>query len=85
MLILCVLQMPFLFVQGKDFPLEHKETIQTIRLYEFVREGNLIVILKGFVIIDNTLKNDLENGLKNAKMCSGKIQNEIIACIAKFV
>ena len=31
------------------------------------------------------MKNRLENGPKNAKICSAKIQNEIIACIAKFV
>ena len=30
------------------------------------------------------MKNRLENGPKNAKICSAKIQNEIIACIAKF-
>ena len=35
--------------------------------------------------MDNTLKNHLENGPKNAKMSSAKIQNEIIACIAIFV
>ena len=34
--------------------------------------------------MDDTLKDHLENGPKNAKMCSAKIQNEIIACIAKF-
>ena len=35
--------------------------------------------------MDDTLKNRLENGPKIAKMCSAKIQNEIIACIAKLV
>ena len=51
----------------------------------FVRDSNFIAILKGFANMDDTLKNHLENGPKNAKMCSAKIQNEIIACIAKFV
>ena len=35
--------------------------------------------------MDDTLKNRLESGPKNAKIGSAKIQNEIIACIAKFV
>ena len=51
----------------------------------FVRGSNFIAILKGFANMDDTLKNHLENGPKNAKMCSAKIQSEIIACIAKFV
>ena len=51
----------------------------------FVRDGNFIVILKEFANMDDTLKNHLENGPKNAKMCSAKIHNEIIACTAKFV
>ena len=32
----------------------------------------------------NSLKNHLESGPKNAKICSAEIQNEIIACITKF-
>ena len=51
----------------------------------FVRDGNFIAILKEFANMDDTLKNHLENGPKNAKMCSAKIHNEIIACTAKFV
>ena len=35
--------------------------------------------------MNNTLKNQREYGPKNAKMCSTNIQNEIIACIAKFI
>ena len=55
-------------------------------LYDpFVRDSNFIAVLKGFANMDDTLKNHLENGPKNAKMCSAKIQNEIIACITKFV
>ena len=50
----------------------------------FVRDSNFIAILMGFANIDDTLKNHLENGPKNAKMCSAKIQNEIIACIEKL-
>ena len=51
----------------------------------FLRDSNFNAILKSFANIDDTLKNHLENGPKNEKMCSVKIQNEIIACIAKFV
>ena len=51
----------------------------------FVRDSNFIAVVKGFANMDDTLKNHLENGPKNAKMCPAKIQNEIIACIAKFV
>ena len=51
----------------------------------FVRDSNFITVLKGFANMHDTLKNHLENGPKNAKMCSAKIQNEIIACITKFV
>ena len=51
----------------------------------FLRDSNFTAILKGFANIDDTLKNHLENGPKNAKMCSVKIQNEITACIAKFI
>ena len=51
----------------------------------FVRDSNFIAILKGFANMDDTLKNHLENGPKSTKLCSAKIQNEIIACIAKFV
>ena len=51
----------------------------------FVRDSNFIAVLRGFANIDDTLKNHLENGTKNAKMCSAKIQNEIIASIVKFV
>ena len=50
-----------------------------------VRDSNFIAILKGFANMDDTLKNHLENGPKNVKMCSAKIQNDIIDCIAKFV
>ena len=50
----------------------------------FVRDSNFIAILMGFANMDDTLKNHLENGPKNAKMCSAKIQNEIIACIEKL-
>ena len=63
----------------------------TIRTYRnniddpFVGDSNFIAILKGFANIDDTLKNHIESGPKNAKMYSAKIQNEIIACIAKFV
>ena len=53
--------------------------------HPLVRDINFIAILKGFANMDDTLKNHLENGPKNAKLCSAKIQNEIIACIAKFV
>ena len=35
--------------------------------------------------MDDTLKNQLENGPKNEKMCSAKIQKEIITCIANLV
>ena len=52
--------------------------------HPLVRDINFIAILKGFANMDDTLKNHLENGPKNAKMCSAKIQNEIIVCTAKF-
>ena len=51
----------------------------------FVSDSNFIATLKGFANMDDTLKNHLDNGPKNAKMCSGQIQNEIIAYIARFV
>ena len=53
--------------------------------HPLVRDINFIAILKGFANMDDTLKNHLENGPKNAKLCSTKIQNEIIACITKLV
>ena len=51
----------------------------------FFRDSNFIAILKEFANMDDTLKNHLENGTENAKICSAKIQNEIIAYIAKSV
>ena len=62
----------------------HRDNLE----HPFVRYSNfiaIIAILKGFANIDDTLKNHLENGPKNAKICSAKIQSEIIACIARFV
>ena len=62
-------------------PRTHKDNLDD----PFVRDSNFIAILKGFANVNDNLKNHLENGPKNPKMCSAKIQNEIIACIAKFV
>ena len=50
----------------------------------FVRDSNFIAIIKVFANINDNMKNHLEDGPKNAKMGSTKIQSEIIACIAKF-
>ena len=72
----------FLICGSQDIALRtHKDNLD----YPFVRDSNFIAILKGFANIDDTLKNHLENVPKNAKICSAKIQNEITACIAKFV
>ena len=38
----------------------------------FIRNNKFIAILKGFANIDNTFKNYLKYGPKNAKMCSAK-------------
>ena len=74
--------MPFLLVWDKRLPLEH---IHRNNLDNpFVRDSNFIAVLMGFANMDDTLKNHLENRPKNAKMCSTKIQNEIIACIEKL-
>ena len=59
----------------------HKDNLDN----PFAKDSNFIAILNVFANMDDTIKNHLENGPKNAKMCSAKIQNEIIACIAKFV
>ena len=38
-----------------------------------------------FPKLDPILKSHLENGVKNPKMTSLKIQNDIIACLAQFI
>ena len=48
-----------------------------------MNKRNLIAITNSFAKFD--LKDHLENGAKNAKMTSWKIQNDIIACLVEFI
>ena len=70
---MCIIDL-FLFVQGKRLPLEHIDNLDN----PFVRDSNFKAILKGFANMDDTLENHFEDQPKNAKMCSAKIQKEII-------
>ena len=47
--------------------------------------GNFLAILQVLANNDEILKKHLEEGSKNAKMTTWKIQNDIISCIAQFV
>lgn len=47
--------------------------------------GNFIAILEAFAKHDPILLNHMRIGQKSAKMLSWKIQNDVTACVAKFV
>ena len=47
--------------------------------------GNFLAILDAFAKMDPILQDHLNNGKRNAKMVSWKIQNDIIASIAEFL
>ena len=51
----------------------------------FIRNCNFIAILKWFANVDNTLKNNLENGPGNVKMCLAQVKVKIVVWRAPFV
>ena len=50
-----------------------------------VNRGSFIAIINTFTKLDLIWKDHLENGAKNAKITSWKIQNDVIACLAEFI
>ena len=50
-----------------------------------MNRGSFIAIINTFTKLDLIWKDHLENGAKNAKITSWKIQNDVIACLAEFI
>ena len=50
-----------------------------------VNRGSFNAIINAFAKLDTIWKDHLENGAKNVKIASWKIQNDIIACLAEFI
>ena len=50
-----------------------------------MQRGNFLVIINVFAALDAVLMEHIEKGVKNAKMVSWQIQNDITECLSEFV